>query len=259
MTLDNSASISAALDSFHNATTNANVTAADIGAQFNLAKDEIFKVGNFSKTNVSAQSTADFSGGSSQELSAVSKDDQTNLETDLKNELMQKAINDIQGKVDSDKTFVNDAAKVDTTTENFDHKIGDQSDNVKLSLALTVTGIAGDNTKLLEYARAVLKDKVPGGYVLRDSQITYKFTFVKVTGDLYNYNVQISANFLPQENSDAIISQIKGKSPDVATNYLNSIPGFARAEVKSSLSLPGFLGNLPQVAKNITVNVVADQ
>lgn len=258
-TLDNSASISAALDSFHNATTNANITSADIGAQYNLAKDEIFKVGNFNKTNVSAQSTSDFSGGSSQEISAVSATDQTNLETDLKNELLKQAIADLSNKVSSGQIFVNDAAKVVTDTENFDHKIGDAADNIKLSLALTVSGIGADSAKLLEYSRGVLKDKIPGGYVLRDSQINYKFTFVKVSGDLYNYNVQISANFLPVENTDAIIAQIRGKTPDAAQSYLNSIPGFARAEVKLNPNLPGFLGTLPRVAKNITINVVAEQ
>ncbi len=258
-TLDNSASISAALDSFHNATTNANVTAADIGAQYNLAKDEVFKIGNFARTNVSAQSTADFTGGSSQEISAVSATDQTNLETDLKNELLQKAVDDLSAKISSGQVFVNDAAKIDVTTETFDHKVGDQADNIKLTLALTVSGIGADNAKLLEYSKAVLKDKVPGGYVLRDSQISYKFTFVKIAGDLYNYNVQISANFLPIENTDAIIAQIKGKTTDVAQSYLNSIPGFTRAEVKLTPNLPGFLGTLPRVAKNITINVVAEQ
>ncbi|HKC04614.1 MAG TPA: hypothetical protein VKC54_01975, partial [Patescibacteria group bacterium] len=258
-TMDNSASISAAIDSFHNTTANANVTASDIGAQFNLAKDEVFRVGNFIKTNVSAQSTSDFSGGSSREVSAISKDDQVNLETELKNELMQKATDELSAKITPDQIFVNDAAKVETTSESFDHKIGDASDNIKLSLGLTVTGVVGDNSKLLEYSRAVLKDKVPEGFVLRDSQIKYKFTFVKVNTDLYNYNIVISANFLPQENTDAIISQIKGKTIDVAKDYLNSIPGFTRAEVKLNPNLPGFLGTLPRVAKNITINVVADQ
>lgn len=240
-------------------TANIDVVANDIGAQYNLAKGEIFSVGNFSKSLVAATSTADFSGGNSQEVSAVSKEDLNGLETDLKNELMQKAITDLTGKITPDQILVNDAAKVDVSSENFDHKLGDAADNIKLSLGLTVTDVVGDNAKLLEYSRAVLKDKVPGGFVLRDSQIKYKFTFVKVNGDLYNYNVNIQANFLPQENTDAIINQIKGKTTDVATNYLNSIPGFTRAEVKLNPSLPGFLGTLPQIPKNITINVVAEQ
>lgn len=240
-------------------TANIEVAANDIGAQYNLAKGEIFSVGNFSRSLVAGTSQSDFSGGSSQEVSAVSKDDQVNLMTELKNELMQKAMDELSEKITPDQIYINDAAKIDINSESFDRKLGDAVDNIKLSLGLTVTGIVGDNTKLLEYSRAVLKDKIPGGFVLRDSQIKYKFTFVKVTGDLYNYNVMITANFLPEENTDAIVAQIKGKTTEVTETYLNSIPGFARAEVKLNPNLPGFLGTLPRVAKNITINVVADQ
>lgn len=235
------------------------VAANDIGAQFNLAKGEIFSVGNFSKSLVAATSQADFSGGSSQEVSAVSKEDQTTLMTELKNELLQKAVNELSDKVAPDQIFISDPAIVENTSEIFDSKLGDASDNIKLSLALTVTGIAGDKARLLEYSKAILKNEIPGGFTLQDSQIKYKFTFVKVDGDSYNYNVVITANFLPQENINAITSQIKGKTPEVTEKYLNSIPGFARAEVRLNPNLPGFLGTLPRVAKNITVNVVADE
>lgn len=235
------------------------VTANDIGAQYNLAKGEIFSVGNFSKSLVAATSQGDFSGGSSQEISAVSADDQKNLETDLKNELQSKAQDDIGGKVTTDQIFVTDLAGTDIVSETFDHKVGDQADNLKLSLNLDVTGIAADKNKLLEYARGTLKDKIPGGYVLRDSQINFKFTFVDQKDGLYNYKVTIGANFLPEVNSDAIINQISGKTTQVVESYLNSVPGFVHAEVKITPNLPSFLETLPHVHKNITIDVVAEQ
>ena len=91
-------------------TANVNIVAFDIGAQYNLAKGEVFTIGNYSKAMVAGTSLSDFSGGSSQEISAVSKEDQLNLETDLKGELTQKAVNDISAKVKSDQIFVNDLA-----------------------------------------------------------------------------------------------------------------------------------------------------
>ena len=239
-------------------TATVNVTASDIGAQYNLAKGEIFSVGNFSKSLVAATSQADFSGGSSQEISAVAASDQTNLETDLKNELQDKAKSDLMAKVTTDQIFVDDVAGSTVTSENFDQKVGDQADNLKLSLAINVAGVAADRTKLLDYAKSILKDKIPSGFVLRDSQITFKFTFIKSSANLDNYNVQIGANFLPAVNSDQIINQIKGKTPTVTENYLDSIPGFARADVILRPNLPGLLGTLPRVAKNITINVVAE-
>jgi len=240
-------------------TANVDVTAFDIGAQYNLAKEEVFSIGNYPKAMVAGRSLSDFSGGSSQEISAVGADDQANLETDLKGELVQNAINNISAKVTSDQVFVNDLAGLDTVSKDFDHKIGDQADSVKLSLNLNATGIAADRVKLIEYAKGVLKDKVPSGYVLDSDQIDFKFKFSAVSGGNYLYDVAIGANFLPEMDKRKIITQIAGKTIAGTQNYLNSISGFGHAEITLKPKLPGPFGTLPRIPKNITLTVSAEQ
>jgi hypothetical protein len=257
--LDNSASVSAALSPSSPGTAALSVTADSIGAEYNLAKDEVFKIGNYPKAEVDAAAIADFSGGSSQQISAVSKDDQLTLETQLKDELSQNAKNQLLAKVDSSQIFVDDLAGLDVATENFDHKVGDQADNLKLNLTLTATTVAADKSKLLEFARGVLKDKIPSGFVLRDSQISFKFTFDSKQDQNINYKVEISANFLPLVNTDDIIKKIAGRMPLVAQDYLTSVPGFSRADVTLNPRLPGFFGTLPHLDKNITIEIVAEQ
>ena len=257
--LDNSASISAALSPNSPGTATINVTADSIGAEYNLAKDEIFKVGNYPKAEVDAVSVSDFSGGSSQQISAVSKDDQLALETQLKDELSLNAKNQLSQKVNSDQIFVGDLAGLDVTTENFDHKIGDQADNLKLNLALNATAVASDRAKLLEYARGILKDRIPFGFVLKDSQIDFKFTFDSKQNENIGYKVEISANFLPLVNTDDIVKKIAGRTPSITQNYLTSVPGFSRADVTLSPRLPGLLGTLPHLGKNIKIEIVAEK
>ncbi len=240
-------------------TANIDVTAFDIGAQYNLAKGEVFSIGNYSKTMVAGTSLSDFSGGSSQEISAVSADDQVSLATDLKNELAQKAITNISGKVTLDQIFVSDLAGLDTVSENFDHKVGDQADSIKLTLNLNAIGIVADKVKLIEYAKGVLKDKVPSGYVLNSDQIDFKFKFSVQQGENYLYSVTVGANFLPEIDKSKIVKEIAGKSPSVTQDYLNSIPGFGHAEITLKPHLPGFLGTLPRIPKNITLEVSAEQ
>ena len=257
-TLDNSASVSAGLDSFTPGTATVNVTAADIGAQYNLASGETFKVGTHPKAEVSAQSTVNFSGGSSTQISAVSKDDQATLETSLKTELGQNAIDQITPQLTNNQLFVNNLASLDATSETFDHKVGDQADSLKLNLNLTASGVAADKVKLLEYARGVLQSKIPTGYVLRDSQITFIFTYLDQKNGNYDYTVTLNANFLPQINTDNIVQQIVGKTPSVVEDYLSTIPGFSRADITLKPRLPGFLGTLPRIGKNITIQVGAE-
>lgn len=240
-------------------TANVNIAAFDIGAQYNLAKGEVFTIGNYSKAMVAGTSLSDFTGGSSQEISAVSTEDQSNLETDLKAELIQNAVGGISGKVKPDQIFVNDLAGIETVSENFDHKVGDSADSIKLSLNLKATGIAADKTKLIEYAKSVLKDKIPSGFTLNSDQIDFKFKFSTQQSGNYLYDVTIGANFLPVIDKAKIIGKIAGTTTTVTQNYLNSIPGFGHAEITLSPKLPGFLGTLPRIPKNITLEVSAEQ
>lgn len=240
-------------------TANVAITAYDIGAQYNLAKGEVFSIGNYSKAMVAGISQADFSGGSSQEISAVSVDDQTKLETELKAELTQNSINNILAKVTGDQIFVNDLAGIETVSQTFDHKIGDQADSIKLSLNFKATGLAADKAKLIEYAKGVLQDKVPSGFTLNSDQIDFKFKFSAVQDGNYIYNVTIGANFLPQIDNQKIIKLILGRTPISTENYLSSIPGFGHAEITLSPHLPGPLGNIPRIIKNITLTVSAEQ
>ncbi len=257
--LDSSASVSAALSPTSPGTATVNITADNIGAEYNLAKDEIYRVGNYPKAEVDGAATSNFSGGTSTQISAVSKDDQTKLENDLKNELSQNAMLQISQKVTDNQIFINNLAGLTTTSETFDHKVGDQADTVKLSLSLEATAVAADKQKLLEYARGVLKDKIPSGFVLRDSQINFAFTFIDHKDNNFNYKMTISANFLPNINTDSIVNQVTGKTSEVVEDYLSKIPGFTRASIVLKPKLPGFLGTLPHTSKNITIEVSAEQ
>jgi len=235
------------------------ITAFDIGSQYNLAKGEVFAIGNYPKAMVAGTSLSDFTGGSSQEISAVSKDDQANLETGLKGELTQNATTDILAKVSTNQIFVNDLAGLDVTSENFDHKIGDQADSLKLSLNIIATGLAADKTKLVEYAVGVLRDKIPQGFVLNSNQIDFKFKFASLANGNYIYDVTIGANFLPDIDKQKTIAQIVGETPGVTQGYLNSIPGFDHAEITLKPNLPGPLRRLPHIPQNITLEVTAEQ
>ncbi len=257
--LDSTASVSAALSPSSPGTATVNVTADSIGADYNLAKDEIYKVGNYPKAEVDAKATADFSGGSSTQISAVSKEDQTSLEDDLRTELTQKANGELTQEVLDNQIFIEDLAIVEVASENFDHKVGDQADTVKLTLAIDATAIAADREKLLEYARGVLKDKIPSGFVLRDSQINFKFTFIDQVDSNFNYKVVMSANFLPGVNTDSIVKQISGRTPEVVEDFLSKVPGFSRASITLKPKLPGFFGTLPRVHKNIVIEISADR
>lgn len=237
-------------------TSTVDVTAYDIGSQYNLAKGEIFSVGNYSKALVAGTSTVDFSGGSSQQISAVGKEDQTGLEDELRNELTQSAKANLSGQVvSSEQIFINDLAEINVADATYNHKVGDQADNLKLSLTLDVVGLAADRAKLLEYAVSVLQGKTPEGYELTPDQIDFVFKFVSAEDGKYTYDVVVGGNFLPKVNTDQIKAKVLGKNTDSATEYLNTITGFERADVKLKITFPKPLKTIPRIANHISISV----
>ena len=105
----------------------------------------------------------------------------------------------------------------------------------------------------------VLKDKIPSGFTLNSNQIDFKFKYSSQLNGNYVYNVTIGANFLPQIDIQKTIQRITGKTTSVTQDYLNSIPGFGHAEITLIPKLPGLLGTLPRISKNITLDITAEQ
>ncbi|MEK7113147.1 MAG: hypothetical protein AAB875_07620, partial [Patescibacteria group bacterium] len=141
----------------------------------------------------------------------------------------------------------------------FSSRVGEEASSLRLSLTLSVKGLIVSRQQLFDLAREVLKDKVSSGFVLRDEQITAEFELTDTDDGAYELEGAFVANLLPEVKPEELIEKIKGKYPPLAENYLTSIPGFTRAEIKIKPRFPGRLGTLPRLAKNITIEVSAEK
>jgi len=253
------ASVSAALSPSSPGTDTVEVEAAGIGAEYNLAKDESFSVGNYPKAEVDAVAISDFSGGSSRQISAVSEEDMDELENDLIEELLEEAKNELIKKASEDQYLIEESMETTPSTKSFSNKVGDEADNLKLSLSLDVISLVVENLALSDFAKEVLKDKIPSGFVLREDQIDMRFELEGEDDEVYELIVYMEVNLLPEMKPDEIAKEIVGKRTSLAKDYLTSISGFTRAEINLKPQLPGWLGTLPHVVKNIEVELAAER
>ena len=246
------ASVSGALSPSEPGTTVLDVEAGNIGSEYNLAKDEILKVGNYPKAEVDATITANFTGGSSRQISAVSEDDRKKLLAELTKELTNQAQTKLAGQLSSEKMIVDTSIVLESEEEDFSNKVGDEASTIKLSLNLKFTAIAISKNDLTIISKKTLEERVPSGFILRDDQISYSFT----DGE---EKEKITANLLPSINTVDIAKKIAGRYPTVAEEYLQSIPGFVNAEFRLPPLLRGKLATLPHVSKNIEVVLSSEQ
>lgn len=250
-----SASISAALSTTEPGLATVDIEASSIGSEFNLSKDEKFKVSNYPRADVEAVSIESFVGGSSRQISAVSEDDKKKILKELKDELLSEAKIKLNEKITDDMLLVEASFKEDVVEEDFSNKVGDEATNLKLNLTMKISSNAVSKSELSDISKNSLNGKVPSGFVLRDDQITYGFS---ESDDESQFEVKISANLLPSIDTIEVAKRISGRYPNIAEEYLGSIAGFASAEIKMKPVLNGKLGTLPHVSKNIEVIITAE-
>lgn len=235
------------------------VVASEIGSSFNLAKGEIFSVGNYAKSLVAATSKSDFSGGSSREINSVSKEDREKIVKDLTEELVADAVSEIQNQVTSDKFIIPGYLVTKIENQEFDRKVGDEATSITLDLEISVEAIEIDSAELFNLTKEKLSDIAPAGFALKSDQVKYVFNFVDEKDGDKKFKVNVKANYLPSVNIDDILSKMRGKTLNSGISYLKTIPGYRSIKIKFNSNLFSSMGILPIIKSNIDVEIGAEE
>lgn len=256
-TLDEAVNVASGSASSPSAT-KANVTAVDIGASYNLSSGTSFVVGNYSSSDLEAKNERSFSGGSSREVSVISEQDMVSAEKELTNKLLEEAVEKLKSKAPEGEELIEDSIVSEPSLKKFSGKVGDEASELKLNLKLSVKGYLVSRSQMVKGAEEFLKGKLPSGYILKEENITTKLELVD--RDEQKYRISITANLLPDIDVNALAEKILGRYPEVARQYMSKeVPGFASVEFEQNPPLPGRLGTLPHVLKNLEIELAVEK
>ena len=257
--LVSSASISAALSPSTPGTYVVEVVASDIGAEYNLAKNEVFSVGSYSKSEVDAVAVSDFTGGSSRDISAVSLEDANSLFDSLTTELSGNAKKDLLDSISPDRFLIEDSFVATASSKIFSNKVGDEASNLKLSLGLKSSAIYVSKKDLIDLSQKVLEEEIPSGFYFDPSNLGFSFSRIKDLSSATLFNLTVKADFLPKEDLASLTKTISGKSTSKVEEKFSKISGFVRAEIDIKPKLPWIFGNLPRLSKNISIEILSER
>jgi len=233
------------------------VTADNIGAQYNLAAGSQFSFKDFSTSSYLAKNEAALSGGTSRQIPAVSAKDQENLLKTLTEELQKKARDDLKTKASQGQRLIEESASAKEVNANFDHKVGDEAQNLTLNLSVNIKGLAVKENELFSLAENYLGEAVPAGYELRKSDMDFKYDLKKRNDDgSVVFDVAISADLLPKVDKDQWAKVIQGKSVTQTKDFLRAnIPGFQDAEIEFVPHLPAKLQFIPRNTDHLRIEI----
>ncbi|MDZ7586682.1 MAG: hypothetical protein U0946_02915, partial [Patescibacteria group bacterium] len=230
------------------------ITANNIGTDSNLSADSRLSFKQFSEDDYYAK-TAGLSGGTSQEVKAVSQADQDKLLTAITAELINKAQTELQSRQGGDKTLVEVQDQEKLISKKFNHSVDEKADTLVLEAKLEYTALSYNQKDLQLLLNEAVKEKIPENFQVSDTSET-KLEPARLNKDkTATIQAVFKAQLLPKLDLAAIKKQLKGHYPATIQDYLTSLPSFLSADIIIKPNLPSGLKTLPHLTKNIFLEV----
>lgn len=254
-TLDSDVSVASASESIGSITfgkANVSITAGSIGAQSNLPAGTEFTFKDFSSSIAIARNDKALSGGTSRDVTVVSRADYDALVASLSEELVGKAKTQLSASVGGGEKLIDSTVKTTVTEKKFTEELDQQAKELHGKITITVSGMSYSENDITALLQESIDAKVPNGYTVNKDQATVDIGTVTVKKD---GTAVVSATLTEQAQPVLDISKIKsslaGKSIDQAKELLRGMEGIAGVEFSFHRSL--WKDTLPIRPQNITV------
>lgn len=256
-TLDGDTSIASASEDLGGRTygkISAAVSASQIGANSNMPASTAFTVKGFSADEITANNTDPFTGGTSREVTVVTRADYDALVSAVKKDLVDQAKQGLTASVAGSAKLIEDTIQAAVTQKTFAQELDQQTAQVSGKVTVSVSGISYSDDDVKTLLKAFIAKDIPQGFTLSETRTQVSLTNVKVlkTGKI-TATATIKSDAVPTLDIAVIQKNIAGKKITDATAYLRTMPGVAGMKVLVRMS--PWKNILPMNAKNISVGL----
>ncbi len=261
-TLDDDVDVASASESFNEeqgtttyGTGNVNVTASEIGPQSNMPVDTVFSIQGYSADAATARNTAAFTGGTSKQMTVVSRADEDALVAAVQKDLADQAKQGLTASVGGASRLIEDTIQTAVTQKTFTQELDQESSQLSGKVTVTVSGISYSDDDVKTLLKAFIAQDIPQGFTLAENrtQVTLTNVVVKKDGKI-TATATIKSDAVPTIDIAVIQKNLAGKTIADATTYLRALPGVAGMEASFKMS-PWGKNRLPINAKNISVGI----
>ncbi|MBI2405358.1 hypothetical protein HYV22_04270 [Candidatus Gottesmanbacteria bacterium] len=256
-TLDNAVSIASA-SAFDLTKNTGSITAGVIGAKSNLSSGTTFIVKGYELSEVAAKNDKELSGGTSRDVTVVTRLDQDSLIKSLTKELVEGAKQELSGSVGMGDQLIDETIKTTVTDKSFVEELDQEASNLHGKATIAVSGISYSKSDLSAFLESAVASDIPSGYVFDPKYTTATLRDIEVKKDgKVTASVQFEGTATPQLDLVAIRRSLSGKTIVGAQEYLKTIPGVGAVSFRFQIQL--LKGRLPVNANNITISVAVQE
>ena len=255
-TLDDDVAIASASESVGSITfgkTTANVTAKQIGKESNVPANTEFSFKDVDTGVAIARNDQALAGGTSRDVTVVSRADYDAFLTAISADLVDKAKQELTSSVGGGSKLIDETIKTAVTQKTFSQELDQEAKELSGNATITVSGTSYSEADVQTILKAFIAKDIPAGYALAEGRTEVSMENVKVGKDgKISAKATIKTDAVPTLDLVDIQKRLAGKKLSDAEAYLRSLPGVAAIEVRFSLTFDR--GRLPINTKNISVS-----
>lgn len=230
------------------------VSASSIGANYNIGKGTEFGVANYDRSSYVARADTDISGGTSREITAVSREDVTKLRQEVDSQLAQKVTAEVN-KGGEESFGIVLLPDDDPSAEQLSADVGNEAETVTLTTTKQINSISYSKSHVNQVIEHASIDSVPTGFEFVPSDFEIDIVDQNFGQDQVKLTINTKAFVIPILDIDDVKSKIKGRLPSQTSEYFLGLPKFARVEIKISPELPMALRRFPFLTEKIAITV----
>ncbi|MEI6532298.1 MAG: hypothetical protein WCO06_00505 [Candidatus Roizmanbacteria bacterium] len=231
----------------------ANVTATQIGSEYNLEKGKQISIADYSNSSIYAYNDTAFVGGTKRQIETVAKKDLEDLKLSVLNKGKIEVIKGLSGKTNDDGKIIDTMTNVGISNLKYSKEVGEEGTDVTLEANVIATYYSYNNILFKNKLYDSLKSEVPTGYVLNKNKISYDLVNEDLNKNQMQVKVDASAIVAKDLSKEELSNVIKGLSKSDAQTLIKSKYSIESVNIQISSPLSLFNGWIPFIQSKILI------
>jgi hypothetical protein len=232
-TLDTDVSVASASESLDTKTygkANVKVTAKVIGDSGNIGAGKTLAISGISSDLANARNDKAFTGGTSKDVTVVSRADQDAIVKQLTTELTAKAKTNFESS--GSEILIPETVKTSVTKREFSREIGEEATEVNGTITVTITGTGYTSSDVTYLLRDKIQAQVEDGYELSSElpQIETKSPTIEKDGTI-KLAASITSTIVPRIDSAELVKNLVGTSKSKASETITAYKGIGGVDI----------------------------
>lgn len=237
--------------------TKTTVQAADIGPEYNKEKSTQLNFKDFSENIIIAKVTDGITGGTKQDISAVSDADKKQLEAKINEAVIAETNNKVKQDLSSLSGVIAGSIQNKRSRIEYSREVGEEAQTLSATVDASVSVfIFNPDQKMAVIKGLLASESNYSNATIDPNNFEFTFSLSKIESNSATGSLTVTGNASPIVDTDSLKNKIKGKSKNKASDIIkNNVSRAYKYPITTNMPFLDFINPLPFLPQHIKIEV----